>query len=315
MSDFYKNNPWVPKIVSLVAASLLWLFVMEEQNPLLENSYVVPLEKRNVAQDIIVFNSPETVRVKVRGVRNAINTTKETDIKAYIDLAEIQDGRHSPNVKVSVPNNLEVVETNPSTVVISTDRIIEKKLPVGLKFVGTATNGVAVGKSIVTPEEVRVVGPSTNIALAFKVIGLVDISGRDSNFEEDVRLVVHSPDGVEIDNVNIQPAKARVSVNLFKQLARGYLPVKANTIGGLPSGLALKKITIIPDKVEVTATPEVVGRLETINTEDILLYDIKENITLERNLIVPPGTTLNVPKVHINIEVERVKEAEQTQIK
>lgn len=307
MNEFCKNNPWVPKVISLIAACLLWLYVMEEQNPLLENTYVIPLEKRNVAQDIIVFNSPDTVRVKVRGVRSAINTTKETDIKAYIDLSEVQDGRYSPTVKVTAPTNLEVLETNPSTVVIRTDRVIEKKLPVGLKFVGTATNGVAVGKSVVMPEEVKVIGPSANIALAFKVVGLVDISGRDNNFEEEVRLVAHSPDGVEVENVNIQPAKAKVSVNLFKQLARGYLPIKINATGGLPPGVVLKKITVSPDKVEVTATPEVIGRLETISTEEFVLYDIQSNTTVEANLVIPKDTALNITKVQINIEVERTQ--------
>ena len=39
---------WLPKFLCLMAAFAFWVYVMNEQNPLVENSYTVPVEVRNL---------------------------------------------------------------------------------------------------------------------------------------------------------------------------------------------------------------------------------------------------------------------------
>ena len=47
---FAKHEWWLPKIFCLIAACALWVYVMNEQNPMVENTYTVPVEVRNLDQ-------------------------------------------------------------------------------------------------------------------------------------------------------------------------------------------------------------------------------------------------------------------------
>ena len=60
------------KIIALIMAIILWVYVMNEQNPPVETSMDTPLEVRNLSTSVIAVDIPETVRVKVRGPRTLI---------------------------------------------------------------------------------------------------------------------------------------------------------------------------------------------------------------------------------------------------
>lgn len=59
----------VMKIFAIILAIILWLYVMNEQNPPIESSFNIPLEVRNTATSNVVSDVPETVRIKIRGPR------------------------------------------------------------------------------------------------------------------------------------------------------------------------------------------------------------------------------------------------------
>ena len=134
-----------PKILSVVGACLLWLFVMNEQNPLSEMTYTVQLEQRNLAGNLLVFNTPETVRVRVKGPRSVIAGVLAKDIKAYIDLKGVSEGRYAIKVHAQAPLPVEVVEINPDQVMLRTDTYLERAFPVELQFIGDALAGVGRG--------------------------------------------------------------------------------------------------------------------------------------------------------------------------
>ena len=56
---------WLPKLLCLIAACALWVYVMNEQNPQVENTYTVPVETRNLDRSLVATNVPSTVKVKV----------------------------------------------------------------------------------------------------------------------------------------------------------------------------------------------------------------------------------------------------------
>jgi len=56
---------WLPKFLCLMAAFAFWVYVMNEQNPLVENSYTVPVEVRNLDRSLVALNVPQRVKVKI----------------------------------------------------------------------------------------------------------------------------------------------------------------------------------------------------------------------------------------------------------
>ncbi len=298
-----------PKILSVVGACLLWLFVMNEQNPLSEMTYTVQLEQRNLAGNLLVFNTPETVRVRVKGPRSVIAGVLAKDIKAYIDLKGVGEGRYAIKVHAQAPLPVEVVEINPDQVMLRTDTYLERAFPVELQFIGDALAGVTVGKTLVVPDRVKISGPGGNVSTVVKVVARMNLQNKDKDFSEEARLMALGPDGGEVENITIQPAKANVTAQLFKQLARANLPVKPTTSGLLPAGLQIAAMTTLPDKVEMTAVPEVLAKINHVATEpiaqELLLEGDNEREVL---LVMPPGATSSVDRVRVKIQVKKTNQ-------
>ena len=91
LEDLFKKDNLLAKIISLVVACFLWAYVMMEQNPIVERYYEVPLQQRDVAETMAVFNAPEVVTVQVKEAWSrytAINYSPEKVHRLLRDGAE-----------------------------------------------------------------------------------------------------------------------------------------------------------------------------------------------------------------------------------
>ena len=92
---------WLPKFLCLMAAFAFWVYVMNEQNPLVENSYTVPVEVRNLDRSLVALNVPQRVKVKIRMNRSDLVSMRSDNIKAYVDLDGFTDGDY-PNTPIHI---------------------------------------------------------------------------------------------------------------------------------------------------------------------------------------------------------------------
>lgn len=303
------NGNFAAKVLAVVAACLLWLFVMNEQNPQAEMTYTIPLEQRNVAGNLLVFNAPETVRVRVRGPRTVLSSVLGKDLKAYVDLTGLGEGRYAVKVKTQAPLPVEVVEVDPEQIMLRTDTYLERTFPVELQFIGDPTADVTVGKTLIVPNQIKISGPSSNVATVMKVVARVNLQNRELEFTEATRLIPLGPDGQEVENITVQPEKATVTAQLFKQLARANLPVKPLTVGLLAPGYQVTGITTTPEKVELTAVPDVLAKMNQVNTEPVSLEEmIAGDNEREVRLQLPTGVTSPVATVKVKIQVRKINQ-------
>lgn len=306
MKDFFKGN-MMARVLSVVAACLLWLFVMNEQNPLSEMTYTIPLEQRNLTGNLLVFNAPESVRVRVRGPRTILSGVLAKDIKAYIDLKGLGEGRFAVKVHTQAPLPVEVMEVSPDQVMLRTDTYLERFFPVELQFIGDPTADVTIGKTLIVPDRIKISGPGGDVSTVVKVAARVNLQNRGSEFTDEVRLIPLGPDGAEVDNITIQPEKAQVTAQLFKQLARGNLPIKPTTKGFLAPGFQIASMIATPDKAELTAVPDVLAKMNQIDTEAFSLEElVVGDNEREVSLVLPTGVTSPISTVKIKIQVKKI---------
>lgn len=57
MGNFFDRENMLARVIAFLIACALWMYVMNEQNPLVERNYVVNLELRNVPEGMIVLNT------------------------------------------------------------------------------------------------------------------------------------------------------------------------------------------------------------------------------------------------------------------
>ena len=109
--NYFLGRNLLPKLLAVLVALIVWMFVMNEQNPPVEGTFQVALSSRNLSNKIVVMEAPETVRVKVRGLRNAIAGATGRDFHATVDLKGLKPGQYDLPVSVTLPPGYELVET------------------------------------------------------------------------------------------------------------------------------------------------------------------------------------------------------------
>ncbi|MDD4084023.1 MAG: CdaR family protein [Acidaminococcaceae bacterium] len=304
MKEQEKRNKWVVRIFAFLTACALWLYVMNEQNPIIERTFTVPLAKINLAENMIVNNMPEKVSVRLKGPRTTISSAREKDISAYVDFSDTAKGRHNFDIRVK-SNYGEVTGMNPEAVILDIDKLGEREMEAEARIIGVPGSGVTIGKLELEPARVTVKGASNRLAAVFKLIVLVDVTGRDKNFEQQANVVPIAMDGSEMHDLSVQPDKVQIKALMMKQLASVELPVKPVISGVLRNNYTISSIKTLPEKVRLTAEPAVLANLTEIKTAPVILDNIDGNTELQVPLNLPEKVLAETHSVMVKIEIEK----------
>lgn len=293
---------WVARIVCVILACCLWLYVMSEQNPIIERDFVVPLGQRNLTEGMLVFNMPERVSVRVRGPRTVLAGLTSSGISAYVNLTKLSVGTHTVLVTAAFDRG-EIVEVSPRTVSLFMDVSREKIVPVTGRIIGKPVTDVAVTKQVLTPSEVKIRGASTRLDAVDKVVAPVDVSGRSEDFTASVNGLVVGKDGLDMQDITVEPEQINVRTSLIHQVKTAELPVKASFSGTLPASLKLTGSVTNPFKVTVSGPPSLVDGLKEVKLEPVDLSQMVRSTTVRAKAVLPEGVQSNTQLVDVQITV------------
>lgn len=296
-------NNLTAKILALILAAVLWLYVMNEQNPPMESSFTVPVQVRNIQNGLVVADIPSTVRVKLRGPRSIIAVVNTKDIVCDIDLKGLSEGKHNINIITYIPPSLELMEVNPDKALVRIDATISRTLPVEVRLTGSTPPGSKVSKMTVTPEQVRLTGPRPIVNSVEKIITSVDMTEKAAPFQTVINVIPINLAGKEVDGVSVAPDKVTAVLEVVQEISRRTVDIRPFTQGELPQGYVMKNITASPPKVDVTGPADKVDKLEFIPTEPIVLSNITKTIKQEVTLQNREGMTISQQKAEITIEI------------
>lgn len=298
------GNNLTAKILAVIMAIILWMYVMNEQNPSIESSFIVPLEVRNLASNYVAPDTPETVRIKLRGPRNVMAGVAIRDLKAYVDAKGLNEGRHNLKVQTVVPASLDVVNADPTSVQLVIDMITKRQLPVEVRLSGTTTNGVTVAKTSVSPNQVTIEGPRRLVDAVEKAVAHVGLGGKNVDFTAAIPVTLLGSDGQGIEGLTVYSDKVNVAVTLAKVPEKKTVEIKAILYGDLPNGVTLKRLKAEPPKVDLTGTKEALDKIEFVYTEPINVTGVGKDTTRDVKLQLPEGIIAAKDPVTVTIFVE-----------
>ena len=304
LEDLFKKDNLLARIISLVVACFLWAYVMMEQNPVIERYYEVPLEQRNVAQNMEVFNAPEVVTVQVRASRLLLDDSSGQAINAYVDLKNISEGQQKLLVNATFPKG-EVVNVLPKEVNVFVDRIVEKTVPIVTSVIDNNDEDLAVDNDGITPSKAVVCGASSRLSRITKVTAPVSIKGHRENFQTESILVALDDNGKLVSGVQIIPDKAIVDAVIVRKMVSAELPVRAALSGEPHEGLSISQIQVLPDKVRVTAPPSVLNKMKEVNTKPIDVTTLTGSMAISTTLDLPDNVISDTSAVQVRFSVER----------
>ena len=303
---FARKENLLARIICLLVACCLWIYVMTDQNPIVERSVEVSLRQENMPSNMMVFNAPAKVIVKVRGTRTQVGEKSDSKIIASLNLKNVTEGQQNVPVKVDFPNG-EVVSVTPNEVSIYVDTVSEKKVPVTTRVVGAVSSDMTVGNSIITPAEVTLRGATHRIDKVNKVVAPIDVTDHKGSFQAESELVAVSDDGYDIPNMKIIPERVLVQATMVSQMLSVDVPVQLATGGDLPAGIVVTKAEITPSTIRITAPPSVLKELKAVNTKPVDVSKLTGSTVVAAELDLPEKVIPEIRSVQIRLSVERQK--------
>lgn len=303
ISFFRKNLP--EKCLALVVAIGCWIFVMNDQNPQIENTYTVPISVVNAPDGYQISKDVEEVKLKVRAPRSLFTTVDTASFKAYVDLNGVENGIHDLQIQTVLPSGFELVSLGPTKVSVNVDKIEQKEVPVRLNLSGIPGEGKVVANVEQSLQNVIVEGPISVLNKVTSAVGYIGVNGNTEDFSVTVPLIVVNDKDKEIEGVRLTPKTVDVSISLARGLNKKIVDVKPTLMSDLSTDYILKSVKVEPEKIEVSGNIDIIGNMTYLSTENISLANITKSTKETVNLIVPDDVNVSNQTVTIYIEIEK----------
>jgi YbbR domain-containing protein len=147
-------------------------------------------------------------------------------------------------------------------------------------------------------------GAATRLEALDKIFVTVDVGGRSEEFTVTQKPLAVAKDGMDMQDVTIDPAEIIVRTKLKKRIQTATLPVKIAYKGELAEGLKVTSATVNPFKVTVSGTPSVIENLKELDLEPVELEKISKNATVPVKIILPEGVSASRQTVDVDLTVD-----------
>jgi len=201
--DLFLNNLLL-KLISLFFAVTVWFYVTPiAPRDTLEVNYVLPLELKNIPENMMTVGKIEDrINVRLKGRQGIIKDIDPGRLSVGLDLSNAQEGTkyykiHPDNI--TLPSGVEVVRIDPKVIKIDIVRLIRKDVDIKVNIVGRPAPGYRVKKVSVNPPRVTLEGPESEIKnLSILGEGLtVNVTGKKYSFSKEIKI------GFPLHNVKV----------------------------------------------------------------------------------------------------------------
>jgi len=299
------------RIISVLFAIVLWLYVASEQNPMeYKNVKDIPVELINVEsvhKSGLVIKEGENYKVDItlQGKRNILSEMNVKDIFVEADLRGFtQKGVNTIPVEVKgVPANIELVDVTPKHIKVTFEQIITEEIPVKAITGGYAAKGYTALYPEVTPSQVLVRGPESLLSGVKVVTATLKLTGVQENVVEVLPVKVVDRDNNEVTGVEVSPdiVEVRVVVKKTKEV-----PVEVTMEGNPAEGKEITNISQNISSIIIYGKESVIQGIDKIKTQPVKVWGIEGDTYYDVDLILPDGvwTVDGVKMVSVFVDIE-----------
>jgi hypothetical protein len=157
---------WLLKLISLLLALTLWLFVGGEDR--IDKNVMVPIEIINLPRNLVISNQfKKEIEVSVSGPRSLILEMGNRSVTRQIDLSTATPGTmviENSNQHIPVPRGVTVQRVQPSSIILSLDKLVQKQLAITPRTTGRLAEGYYLKALNTDPDLITITGPETVLA-------------------------------------------------------------------------------------------------------------------------------------------------------
>lgn len=156
---------WELKLLSLLAAALLWGFVVGGEKS--EVVLTVPVEFSGIPSGLeLAAEYPDSVDVLLRGLRRQLARARGETLRVRVHLASARAGETTVRLlpeQVRVPTGVQVVRITPSRLRVLLDALESATVKVVPQLRGAPPAGFVLKEVTVSPAAVEVRGPRSEV--------------------------------------------------------------------------------------------------------------------------------------------------------
>lgn len=302
-----------PKVVSILFALVLWIYVMNTFNPTeWRNIPNIPIRLINVeelGEQKLAIKDNADLKAKVRliGRRDELDKVPTEQIQVRADLRGYGEGINNIPLEAVIPNNIEA-DVTPRFIRVELERIISEQREVKVITSGVLKDNFIIRNLEYRPTIVWIEGAESHVGLVKDVIAQLDVTGESGNVELNLPLKPVNNKDEEVAGVDVKASHVDVSlsVDLLKTV-----PIKPDLQITTEVGYVVADVGVNPTNVTLRGQKELLDRVTEVITEPVKIDNLNQDKTLsDVKLDLPQGITLhkNV-SVTINLSLEKIEEA------
>ena len=296
-------------LLSIGLAFALWIFVSFTQNPDQRSTFEgVPVGIEGLAPGLLVVdkeglpkaNHP-TVIISVEGDVATIQTVRQSDLRAFVDMSGLAAGEHS-NVPVIVERNRSglarlTLTSDPAFLSFRLEQEITRTVPLTVEVTGSVPFSFEKGKPRLTQDgrpvdSVLVRGPQSRVDRVSVARVVADIDRLTGNYSSPRPVAILAQDGQEIEGVVAEPTSINVLVPIASSAGIKRVPVVPRLVGVPASGQIVSAVSVDPQFVQLTGGSDALNGIESIETFDVDIAGATRAISRTVAMRVPANTSL-----------------------
>ena len=265
------------KIMSVAVAVVLWLIVVNIDNPIGTNYYTINdvelINKEYVESSDTIGKmcmpeqNQDSIKIAITASKKIRDKIKVTDISAVADLQQAVSLDTNPvmvpiTVTCSVPGvSSNDIKVTPQNLSVNLDEKETQEFVVNVSRGDTKPGkDYELGSLTANPEKVRITGPKTLVNKIDKVNATIELDGNTQDFTQDVNLTIidknqEALSDSEMNSLRIENnAKVVVTARLWK--IRQGVGISASYVGTPADGYEVGSVKTVPDTISVAGSTE-----------------------------------------------------------
>ena len=289
------------KIISLLSAIVLWMYVMAVVDPedtkLYEN-IPITITNLNEIKNLGLVVDPDdnlVTSVYIKGKLSDLQKISANNIDVYGTVSNPIEGQNQLYLRASV-NDKVTTEFKSDTIVINLEKSIEEEKNITVNITGVYKDNV--DKVDLDKTKVVVSGPRSSVDSVKYVQATFD-ANKESVDTKSTELELKALDSEmnEVDHVTLEFNKVTAKVSYFQQKQVKINPIFSSNESNLVQD---QDFTIIPSEINIKGKSDVINNIDSINTKIINVDELGTNNKIV-DLDIPDG--INADKDSVTIKL------------
>ena len=289
------------KIISLLSAIVLWMYVMAVVDPedtkLYEN-IPITITNLNEIKDLGLVVDPDdnlVTSVYIKGKLSDLQKISANNIDVYGTVSNPIEGQNQLYLRASV-NDKVTTEFKSDTIVINLEKSIEEEKNITVNITGVYKDNV--DKVDLDKTKVVVSGPRSSVDSVKYVQATFD-ANKESFDTKSTELELKELDSEmnEVYHVTLEFNKVTAKVSYFQQKQVKINPIFSSNESNLVQD---QDFTIIPSEINIKGKSDVINNIDSINTKIINVDELGTNNKIV-DLDIPDG--INADKDSVTIKL------------